>query len=156
MILSEAFDDALAFLKKAGWTVNDVHTNSPHRGAIEEGGASASSPQGGPYGWQGVSIWMRRIYTPPAEIDRELRKSCSNMATERQREPRLDSVQVRTVNGHPLLSCFIDTADKKSGGSEFYIWVRTESLILRFTPNLSNVPIFRWMFEPVLDTIKLP
>ena len=54
--------------------------------------------------------------------------------------------------GHPSASCIIDT----NQGTEFNIWVRTESLNLRFSLTYGSLPVFRWIFEPILDTIKLP
>jgi hypothetical protein len=156
---SSVFDDALAFLKAAGWTIRDVRTSSLQNGHLEEGTASAGSPQGGPYGSTSVNIRMRRIYTPPAEVEQAVQKSCSSRVTElrprdvtQKAESRPDSVRTRMFGGHPSASCIIDT----NQGTEFNIWVRTESLNLRFSLTYGSLPVFRWIFEPILDTIKLP
>ena len=149
------FEDAVAFLKKAGWTVGDVLTYNLNRGPLEEGGAHASIPRGGPYGSPAVSIWMRRIYTPPAEVDRAVQEACSNRAKELAAGAEIhpQSIQTRTVGGRLSESCIID---RKGAPEDFSIWVRSESLIMRFSSSYSNISVFRWVFEPILDTIKLP
>jgi hypothetical protein len=146
------FDDALVFLKTAGWSVADVRTDwqGPN------GQATASSPEA-PFRKEGVSIQMRRIYTPSADIERALQQACDDEVknwTGSKVRPR--SVQTRLVAGHPSLSCIIDNGNNTNLG----IWIGTESMILRFngysSGQGSELAVWRWMFEPVLDTIKLP
>ena len=152
------FDDALAFLKTAGWSVMDVAVNrsiSYGEDNIEGGSAHASSPQDGPFGKFGTSIRMRRIYTPPAEMDQAAERSCSDRAKDLKGQIRPQSLQPRTVGGLQSASCTIDYASGENKNSDFYIFVRTESLILRFDPQ-QGTATFRWIFEPILDTIKLP
>ena len=56
------FEDAVAFLKKAGWTVSDVRTYNLNRGPLEEGGAHASIPRRRP-------IWLAgRQYLDAADL----------------------------------------------------------------------------------------
>jgi hypothetical protein len=136
------FDDALAFLKKAGWTVTEVRTAPPFETEIERGTAHASAPGGAPYGRQVVNVYMQRIYTPPADVEGAVRNSCSRNGA------KPDSVQARTVAGHPSVTCLAN------GNSNIDIWVATDSLILRFSAT-GDIPTFRWIFEPILDTIDL-
>jgi hypothetical protein len=98
---------------------------------------------------------MRRIYTPPAEVDRAVQESCSDRVKEFHAGAEIhpQSIQTRTVGGRPSESCIIDP---KGGTEEFDIWVRSESLIMRFLLAYPNISVFRWVFEPILDTIKLP
>ena len=98
---------------------------------------------------------MRRIYTPPAEMDQAAERSCSDRAKDLKGQIRPQSLQPRTVGGLQSASCTIDYASGENKNSDFYIFVRTESLILRFDPQ-QGTATFRWIFEPILDTIKLP
>jgi len=156
------FDDALAFLKTAGWSVASVITERQGR----NGQATAPSPANGPFHRQSADISMRRIYTPPAEMDQAMRETCSDRVKEMEGggsfsgvSIRPQSLQTHTLGGHPSVSCIIDYKSGQNSTADFYIWVRTESLILRFSLNTVNnqeMALFRWMFEPVLATIKLP
>jgi len=125
-------DDAVAFLKKAGWTVSGPVLK---QFANDDAPAGASTPERA----HSVDISLRRIYTPPAEIDGELRKACSG--------GRLESVQLQPAGDYPSIRCIMS--------GTFLAWVRTESLVLRFSIS-GSVAVTRWMFEPLLDTIKLP
>jgi hypothetical protein len=63
---------------------------------------------------------------------------------------------MRSVGGIPSVSCIIDRKTVSNTESIFSAWVRMETLILRFQGRAGDNSVFRWMFEPVLDTIKLP
>lgn len=134
------FDDALTFLRKAGWIVRNVRSSLLWEGSIEDGAAQSESPKDGPWEAGYVTIQMRRFYTPPEEVENQVQKSCSGM------EPVRGSVQARTIGGHPSVSCLV--------GNTFNIWVRSDSLILHFATG-RDIPVFRWIFDPILDTIDL-
>jgi hypothetical protein len=135
--------DSLAFLTKAGWTVSNIQM-SPNFGSGGEAGAAsaeAASPREGPYGWPRVSISIKRIYTPPEDLEATVQKFCADAKT--------IPAQTRTVAGHPTVGC------QKDKGNSYSIWVASDSIILQFYSN-QDPAVFRWMFEPILDTIQLP
>jgi hypothetical protein len=145
-------DDAVAFLKTAGWAVENVEAewHGP------DGHASVHGPDG-PFPQESVNISMRRIYTRPAEIDGALQRACEGRAKELSSvaKVRPQSTQTRKVGGHQSLSCIIEN----DHALLFDIWIGTESLMMRFSTNNvgpGEIAVWRWMFEPVLDTIKLP
>ena len=41
------------------------------------------------------------------------------------------------------------------GTTTLHYWVKSEGVFLHFQTEV-NLPTFRWLFEPILDTIKLP
>jgi hypothetical protein len=135
------FDEAVAFIGKAGWTVQNVRTDTGSFGSLPWGVANISNAPGSPYGDIGVMVSMRRSYIPVAEIDQELRDHCSGSGVKKE------TVQARKIGGYAAISC--------TDGDKFHIWVRTEGLGLEFAPT-GDQAIFRWLFEPVLEGIKLP
>ena len=137
-----AIRDSLAFLSKAGWAVSNIQLSpSIVSGEPESASAHAESPKGGPYGSPWVTISIKRIYTPPADLEATVQKFCADAKT--------IPAQTRTVAGHPSVGC---QSDK---GNSYSIWVASDSLILQFSGG-QDPQIFRWMFEPILDTIQLP
>jgi len=156
------FDDALAFFKTAGWSVADVRTDVNSVGI--EGFGTAYSSKVFPFTRNETSVSMRRIYTPPAEIDGAVERACSDQVADKAAQGYTDvgirpqSLQTRTIGGHQSISCIIDSQDQaKRKFTEFYAWIYTEGLILRFSPaNSGNLAVYRWAFDPVLATFKLP
>jgi hypothetical protein len=133
--------DALAFLNKAGWGTTNIKM-SPYfgnSGESESASARATAPQGGPYGSPWVNVSIKRIYTPPADLEATVQKLCA--------DAKVIPAQTRTVAGHPSVGC--------QGNGSYSIWVASDSLIIQFTGS-GDPQIFRWMFEPILDTIQLP
>ena len=134
--------DALAFLTKAGWTVNNIRIGSPFGSDPESASAHAEIPRGGPYGSPWVTISIKRIYTPPADLEAAVQKFCA--------DAKAIPAQARTVAGHPSVGC------QRESANSYSILVASDSLILQFFPAGVDTAVFRWMFEPILDTIHLP
>ena len=154
------FDSAVAFLKAAGWTWRDPD-NSP-------GQEVATSVNAGP-GGQRVSVNVRTTYTPPGDIAQALRQTMADKLgtlayTGREVKVRPDSVQTRLIGGQQALICLID----QMGGDgvpvthpyyRYYAWIRTESTVIEFSFGSElrdETALFRFVFEPVLATAKIP
>jgi hypothetical protein len=151
------FNDALSFLKTAGWLPKNLTTD---RGG-PTGYAFAASPANSPFQQLGVHVEMRRIYTPAAEIEPALQRACPDRAKElssdsQERSVRPGSIRTVRFGSYPAVSCVIDLPSPSKSG-EFDLWVASNSLILRFHRDVDrDLPVFLWMFEPVLNGIKLP
>jgi hypothetical protein len=135
--------DSLAFLAKSGWAVTNILTSPTFgNGEPEAASAQAASPKEGPYGSASASVFIKRIYTPPADLEATVQKFCA--------DAKAIPAQTRTVAGHPSIGC------QRDSGNSYSIWVGSDSLILQFSGAGVDTAIFRWMFEPILDTIQLP
>jgi hypothetical protein len=155
-----AFEDGVAFLKMAGWSVDNVTTDLNSDGL--NGFAFTSLSKVAPFAQftqYGTSIWMRRIYTPPSELDQAVQHACSDRAAEiggkgvTDLKIRPQGIQTRIVGGYRSVSCVIDSPAK----TDYSIWIFTEGLILRFSPSyLPEVGVYLWAFDPVIATFKLP
>jgi hypothetical protein len=69
------------------------------------------------------------------------------------------SEQNLRFGGHPAVTCIIDWKENNTIAphrNEFNLWLHSESMVLRFTHDVGTLAFFRWIFEPILDTIKLP
>jgi hypothetical protein len=149
-----AFEDGVAFLKTAGWSVGDVKTDI----YSEYGSASAYLPKVFPFRRYDTSISMRRIYTAPSELDQAVQHACFDRVAEMggkgntEWKIRPQGVQTRVIGGYRSVSCVIDSP----GRTDFSIWIYTESLILRFSPQITELAVYRWAFDPVIATFKLP
>ena len=109
-----------------------------------------------------VNVTVRKLYTPKAEIAQALQKTMVDEpiwtfdGTERV---RLESVETFEIGGQQALRC---VADAKPASGRFnvvyYVWIRTESTAVRLVANLlfSDFAVFRWRFDPVLATVKVP
>jgi hypothetical protein len=138
----EVRDDALSFLKKAGWKFPNPSDPSVF-----------STPDDFPYGRVQVSAEVRLIYTPPSELDQAAQRACNEEAASNKREILPGSLQVRSIAGHPVASCIVTGTNFR----QFHVWVFNSSMIVHFTP-YADTPTarFRWVFEPLLETIRLP
>ena len=90
-----------------------------------------------------VNVNIRKIYTPKAEIAEALRRW---LARSNYSDLRSESVQARMIGGQQALS-FI-------AGNSYFVWVRTESMFLRFSTQISAVN--RWRLDQLLSTAKIP
>ena len=159
------FDSAMAFLKTAGWTWR-VPDNSPG----QDFEANVNLPDG-----QYFSVHLQKTYTPPGDTAQALRqtmadklKALSGLRSAREVTVRPDSVQTRLIGGQQALICLIDTVDHSTSTDgvpvtneyyRYYAWVRTESTAIEFSFGANgreSVALFRFRFEPVLATAKIP
>jgi hypothetical protein len=120
-----------------------------------------------------VSITIHKIYTPPSELGQTLQRVMQATGREHPQNSwddhyqiRADSVQTRTIAGRPALTCFLDYTQGSPNGVEnpplkwtrYETWIATESELLEFRVNLrrDDVGTFRWRFEPLLTSLRIP
>jgi hypothetical protein len=157
-------DSALAFLPAAGWKVNML---SGWPGPVRTGWFGPTDAGGG-YGY----VWMRKIYTPSAEIAASLRQALDDDIKQRDADPnykfsvdvkiRPGSLQQRLIGGKQALSCILDYMElgtvKPTGETRYLVWIRTESTFIEFEVHTypRGVGVVRWQFDPVVATAKIP
>lgn len=146
-------DSLLASAKAAGWAISRrVRTGA-------EGEARIENPDNTQ---QHVTLTVRKLYTPKAEIARALQKTMADRpiwwlgGTERVRP---ESVETLEIGGQQALRCVVE-AKPAEGGLKvvYYVWIRTESTAVEFVASLNSndFAVFRWKFDPVLTTVKVP
>jgi len=163
------WDSAVGFLKTAGWHLLDPSGTQEFEAY---GGANVNSRE--------LSVHLRTIYTPPDEIAQALRQSMAEApariqwinlppyAVTREVKLRPDSVQTRLIGGQQALICLFDIVDHAMSdgipttreSTIYYAWIRTENLAVEFATNggedRSQIADFRFLFEPILATAKIP
>jgi hypothetical protein len=162
-------DSALEFIKAAGWFVNDV-TLGP--GPVAKA-AIVSEPDNSHGMVYGSSATLRRIYTPASEIDRSLQQSVSEAINSSYwgvtgynvvRSIHPGSLQRRLINGQKAAIFLVDI-DSEVGhdgvienvhSTDYCAIIQTENNLVEFRARFSNVPLFRWLFDPILATAKIP
>ena len=158
----DATGSAMAFLPAAGWYVN----MGPGPGPMRTG--SFGPPEMGGYG----NVWMRKIYTPSAEIAASLRQALDDYIKHIDAAPiykfsvnvkvRPGSLQQRLIGGKQALSCILDFMEldgvKPTDETRYLVWIRTESTFAEFEvqTHLSGVGVVRWQVDPVVATAKIP
>jgi hypothetical protein len=103
---------------------------------------------------QGVTVIVRKLYSPKTEISQALQKEmASRTGTERVRP---ESVEAFEIGGQQALRCLVDGESRSN--TTYYVWIRSESTAVEFKANLSarEFAVFRWKFDRVLATVKLP
>jgi hypothetical protein len=158
---------ALAFLPAAGWKAN-ISTN------MDPGPVQTAQFGQGQNGSGFGDVWLRKIYTPSAEIDASLRQALDDEIKKRQHnadsgptydfQVRPESVQTRLIGGKRALSCIVDymwrNGDNHNRRSDYLVWIRTESTFIKFkiyaSQESEGVGVVRWQFDPVLATAKIP
>ncbi len=165
-------DRGLQFVRDAGWFVSGVA-----QGPGPEGGASIYSRKddSGP-GFSGyqAAVTYRRVYTPSSEIERSLRQT-----VEREAQSNFwgisggynaigsvhpDSLQIRLINGQQAAVFVIDRDYEKGRDGlvvkdqekQYCAIIQTENGIIEFRTRDQYVPNFRWLFDPILETARIP
>ena len=151
----KTLESALAFLPAAGRKVNFGTGGNPFNRE------TASIPV-----WGNATVNLRRIYTPPAEIPQTLRQALADKITEYRRNEvtdhnvRVGSVQERLIGGQQALSCVVDYTTKEANRRSIYLtWIQTESTLIDFESrplNSSDLAVYRWRLEPILEMVKIP
>jgi hypothetical protein len=159
------FDSAVAFLKTAGWTMRD-----PDKDPGQEVATSANTGPGG----QWVNVNVRTAYTPPGDIAQALRQTMADKleavahtGIAKEARVRPDSVQTRLIGGQQALICLVDQVDHSIHDGvpttteyyRYYAWIRTESMAIEFSSDSQvrgGIALFRFVFEPLLATAKIP
>jgi len=165
-------DSALAFITAGGWFVG-----SPTLGPGPTGRADIGSEmQANGYTNARAAVSLRRIYTPPSEITRALEQSVykatnssnsSGGGANLVRSIRPGSMETRLINGQQAAIFLIDDISDaghdgvitKEHAFEYCALIQTESNVLEFRSYFSrenDLAVFRWAFDPILATAKIP
>ena len=71
--------------------------------------------------------------------------------------PQPGSVESLEIGGQQALRCVL--APGPAGDrTNYYVWIRTEGTAVQFWVQINpwEFPVFRWNFDPVLATAKVP
>jgi hypothetical protein len=107
---------------------------------------------------QHVILNVRKLYTPKAEITQALQKTMADRTKGNGEIVRPASVETFEHGGQQALRCVTDYKDNNVSRATYYVWVRTESTAVEFRADrlAPDLAIFRWQFDPVLATLKVP
>jgi len=164
-------ESALEFVKAAGWFVSDV--------TLGPGPAAKAAIASAPDNTRGIvynaSVTLRRVYTPASEIDRSLQDSVAEAVKDTYtsfgvpgynvvRSVHPGSLQRRLVNGQQAAFFLVDTvsevghegAIEKLRSTDYCAIIQTENSVIEFRTRFQNVPLFRWLFDPILATARIP
>jgi hypothetical protein len=149
---TNVLESVLAFATAAGW--KDNHTPSSSWSWMWRGAESNAVINNPDDRSQGVTVIVRKLYSPKTEISQALQKEmASRTGTERVRP---ESVEAFEIGGQQALRCVVDGESRSN--TTYYVWIRSESTAVEFKANLSarEFAVFRWKFDRVLATVKLP
>ena len=165
-------DSALAFVTAAGWFVSN-----PVLGPGPVGYANIGiqlQANGYPTG-HGASVSLSRVYTPISEITRALERSVSEEVKNTQygaggsgfnevRSIHPGSLQTRLINGQQAAVFLVDINYERGRDgivekemiTDYCAIIQTENNVVVFRTRNEYVPLFRWLFDPILATAKIP
>ena len=162
-------ESALGFVKTVGWAVSGVTL-----GPGPSGHATINSEPNRNYSaGYSASVTLRRVYTPAAEIPQALEKAISEAVQDRYfganginevKSLRPGSLQRRLINGQQAASFLIDLnyekghegAVSKEQETDYCAVIQTENNVIVFRTHNQYVAVFRWLFDPILATAKIP
>jgi hypothetical protein len=158
---TNTMDSVYAFAIAAGWrtpTDSNVYYRPIGMGPGPEGGATVVNPDDHS---EQVGLNVRNVYTPKAEIAQALQKTMADSAKEFSTERvRPESVETLEIGGQQALRCVRDfkSSDGSNPSTAYYVWIRTESTAVEFRASFSvwSFPVFRWKFDQMLTTVKVP
>src|ERR1039458_3443993 len=143
---TNVLESVLAFATAAGWS-NTSSASWMWGGAESAGQMRSPDPPS-----ESVDVLVRKIYTPKAEIARALQKEMANRTGKARVRPQ--SVEAIEIGGQQALRCLVDGEGQSD--PTYYVWIRTESTAVEFRTSPHQFAVFRWKFDPVLDTVKVP
>lgn len=158
---TNVMDSVLGFAIAAGWREppDGKVFFLPRSGPGPESEANLKNPENQQ---QGVSLLVRKQYTPTAEIAEALQKSLAERPTKWtggvSERVLPESVETLQIGGLQALRCVVEA--KNSNGLEmvYYVWIRSETTSVRMiaSTDAKEFPVFRWKFDRVVNTIKVP
>jgi hypothetical protein len=156
---TNVLESMLAFAKAAGWTNfgSDNAMFAPKMGPGPVGQTTIVNPDDTN---QNVAITLREIYTPKTEIAKALQKTMADRLKETGDIVRPESVETLEIGGQQGLRCVATSRAGQNAQNtvNYYVWIRTGSTAVEFTTNRPPwaFAVFRWRFDPVLATVKVP
>ena len=121
------------------------------------------------YQFGNCAITIYKIYTAQPEIAHELQRMLDAKTAERHLNPltdyklRPDSLQTRTISGHPALACLLDYSSVENSiptrkKTVYATWIGTEDEMIEFWCDIDSdsVGTFRWQLEPILAALHIP
>jgi len=163
-------DSALAFVTAVGWFVSNPVLGPGPAGYANIG--PKPDTNGYPTG-PGASVSIRRVYTPASEITRALEHSVSE-AVKRDnygvnghnvvRSIHPGSLQTRLINGQQAAVFLVDISYERGNDgvvvkeqeTDYCAVIQTENNVVEFRTHNQGVTLFRWLFDPILATAKIP
>jgi hypothetical protein len=163
-------DSALAFVTAAGWFVSNPLLGPGPSGSADIG--SELQTNGYVMGRM-ATVSLRRVYTPPSEITRALQESVSRAVKSANygvsgvnvvRSIHPGSMQMRLINGQQAAVFLVDVSYEgshdgiveKNQSTDYCAVIQTENNVVEFRTHGQNVALFRWQFDPILATAKIP
>jgi hypothetical protein len=173
---NDSLEASLEFAKAAGWFVAGEALGPGPSGYSEIGSALDKGPGYSNVRGTTARVNFRRVYTPAAEIPRALEKSVSEAVRTTYygvagnnvvRSIRPGSMQSRLINGQHAAVFLVDVASdvghdgvvSRNHETDYCALIQTENNVIEFQSHFSNdrdLAVFRWQFDPVLATAKIP
>lgn len=166
-------DSALEFVKAAGWfTVGSVIGPGPSGSAR----IGSETDRNGFLMGRTSDVLIRRIHTPASEIALALDQSVAEIVGHPGYHGGLNAVssirpgsrQTRLINGQQAEIVLVDfVSDSGHDGvvtrsrvTDYCAFIQTENNIIEFRSSFFNgdneLAVFRWLFDPILATAKIP
>jgi hypothetical protein len=98
------------------------------------------------------------------DTSRELKAAMNGKAKERLTQDfegyliRPDSIQMRSINGRPALSCIADYVLDGKSMAEYLIWIRSGDTFAEFFGRLpaTDLDRYRESFDHIAETLQIP
>jgi tetratricopeptide (TPR) repeat protein len=161
------YDDALSFLKKAGWNVSNFDGGSDTASVQVQTAAKSG------YDRVTVQVSIKRIYTPAAQISQAIQDDLNAHISELD-PARYSDIHVTPAGPKPrqagaaqVMTALIDSKYHRvedgmpntSDNHSYYAFIRTENAaveIRMFGAQPSQIGVVRFLLEPLLANVKLP
>jgi hypothetical protein len=157
-------------VKAASWKMEDVVIPSDSGRLINSKFFLPGSESLVPFG---IVVTIHKIYTPPSELGQSLQRALQSASRAHPQNSwmneyqlRQDSVQTREIGGHPALACLLDytqgspnaTDNPPQKWTRYETWIATDDELIEFQATLYRqyVGTFRWRFEPLLTSLRIP
>jgi hypothetical protein len=142
---TNVMESVMSFAVAAGW-LNTAFF--PRMGPGPEGRFRLTNPDNGS---QSIDVNVRKVHTSKADIAQALQKTMADRTGKQVVRP--ESVEAFEIGGQQALRCVV--SDRES--ITYYVWIRTEGTAVEFWANIHNeFGVFRWQFDPILATVKVP
>ena len=151
-------DALIAIAKAAGGKLDDTRV-----GPGKSTRANLQLPNAGR-----LSVESRSIHTQPAGVPQALQHALEQKTGEHHLNSKYDyvlrpgSLKTRSIGGQQVLGCLLDSmnppADNPVTMTLYVVWIGTENAIVELSQNMprQNIATFRWLYDPIVDAIRIP